>query len=148
MGALTWTEEVIAQAKLERDPLAAQLASTRARYGVPPGAKFVKPEDEGALVASIREALQLVYANKHAEAQRAIRAGEKRWPHAPGFAAVRCDLALRQAQLAAARAACNQALAADPHQSWALYLSGVIALKDTSPAGTKAGIDKLQRAIT
>lgn len=147
MGSLTWTEEVLAQAKLEGDPLAAQVASTRARYGVPQGAKFVKPEDEGALVASIREALQLVYANKHAEARKAIAAGEKRWPRAPGFAAVRCDLALRQAQLAAARAACNQALAADPHESWALYLSGVIALKNTGPAGTKAGIDKLQRAI-
>lgn len=147
MGALTWTEEVIAQAKLEDDPLAKQLASTRARYGVPKDAKFVKPQDEGALVAAVREALQLVYANKHAQAHKAIAAGEKRWPHAPGFAAVRCDLALRQAQLAAARAACNQALAADPRESWALYLSGVIALKDTSSAGTKAGIEKLQRAI-
>lgn len=148
MGSLTWTEEVLAQAKLEDDPLAASIASTRARYGVPRGAKFVRPEDESALVNAVRDALGLVYANKHAQAEKVIVKGERTWPGAPGFAAVRCDLALRKSQLSAARAACGRALAADPNQSWALYLSGVIALKNTSPAGTKAGIDKLKRAIT
>ena len=147
MGALTWTEEVITQAKLEAGPLAAEIAATRARYGVPKGAKFVKAADEGALVAAVRDALSLVYANKYAQAQKAITAGERRWPGAPGFSAVRCDLALRKTQLAAARAACHKALAADPQDSWALYLSGVIALKNTSAAGTDAGIDKLKRAI-
>ena len=46
-----------------------------------------------------------------------------------------------------ARPRATKALAADPNQSWALYLSGVIALKDTSAAGTKAGIEKLKKAI-
>ena len=147
MGSLTWTEEVIGFAKLENDPLAAQIASTRARYGVPRGAKFVRPEDEAALVSAVREALGHVYANKYAQAQKALAAGEKKWPGAPGFAAVRCDLALRQAQLGAARAACNRAIAAQPDQSWALYLSGVIELKNTSEAGTKNGIEKLKQAI-
>lgn len=147
LGSLTWTEEALAKAKLDADPMAAQIASTRARYGVPRGAKFVKPEDEAALVNAVREALSLVYANKYAQAEKVLAAGEKKWRGAPGFAAVRCDLALRKTQLDAARAACNRALAADPNQSWALYLSGVIALKDTSAAGTKSGIDKLKRAI-
>jgi len=147
LGSLTWTEEVLAKANLQADPLAAQIASTRARYGVPRGAKFVKPEDESKLVGAVRDALGLVYANKYPQAEKAIAAGERKWPGAPGFAAVRCDLALRKSQLGAARAACDRALAADPHQSWALYLSGVIALKDTSTAGTKTGIDKLKKAI-
>lgn len=147
LGSLTWTEEVVERAKLETDAIVAELLATRARYGVPRGAKFVRPEDEAALVGAVREALSLVYASKYGEAQKKLAAGEKKWPGAPGFAAVRCDLALRQAQLAAARAACEKALAADPNASWALYLSGVIALKDTSPAGTKAGIEKLKRAI-
>ncbi|HEY5952081.1 MAG TPA: tetratricopeptide repeat protein [Kofleriaceae bacterium] len=147
LGSLTWTEEAIAMAKLDADPMAAEIKSTRARYGVPKGAKFVKPEDEAALVGAVREALQLVYANKFAEAAKQLAAGEKKWPGAPGFAAVRCDLALRQTQLDAARAACSKALAADPNESWALYLSGVIALKDTSATGTKLGIDKLKKAI-
>ena len=56
-------------------------------------------------------------------------------------------LHLRQTQLEPAKAACNKALAADPNESWALYLSGVIALKDTSTAGTKNGIEKLKKAI-
>jgi predicted Zn-dependent protease len=60
---------------------------------------------------------------------------------------MRCDLAFRQNQVDAARAACNRALAVDPDESWALYLGGVLALKDTSAAGTKAGIEKLKRAI-
>ncbi|HTL34347.1 MAG TPA: hypothetical protein VL326_14570 [Kofleriaceae bacterium] len=147
IGALTWTEEAIAQAKLEKDDITPQLESTRARYGVPKGAKFVKPEDEGALVSAVRSALALVYANKYAEAEKAIAAGEKKWPGAPGLSAVKCDLAMRQTQLEPARAACNKALAADPNESWALYLSGVIALKDTSAAGTSRGIDQLKRAI-
>ncbi len=147
LGSLTWTEETIARAKLDADPVAAEIQSTRARYGVPKGAKFVKPEDEAALVTSVREALSLVYANKHADAEKKLAAGEQKWPGAPGFAAVRCDLALRKAQLDAARAACNRALDADPNESWALYLSGVIALKDTSTAGTKNGIEKLKKAI-
>ena len=43
MGSLTWTEEAIAKAKLERDPLAVSVAQTRNRYGVPRGSKFVSP---------------------------------------------------------------------------------------------------------
>ncbi len=151
IGALTWTEETIETAKLDEDPtakvIASQVASTRARYGVPRGTKIVKPAQEGELVAAVKNALDLVYANKHAEAARAIAAGEKRWPNAPGFAAVRCDNELRQTHLAAARSACDRALAGDPNESWALYLSAVIALKNTSSASTKEGIEKLKKAI-
>lgn len=147
IGSLTWTEEAVAQAKLDKDDITPQIESTRARYGVPKGAKFVKPEQEGELVGAVRTALSLVYANKYGEAEKVLAAGEKKWPGAPGFAAVRCDLALRQTQLEPARAACNRALATDPNESWALYLSGVIALKDTSAGGTKTGIEKLKIAI-
>jgi predicted Zn-dependent protease len=147
LGSLTWTEEVMVKANLDGGPMAAEINSTRARYGVPRGAKFVKPEDEAALVNAVRESLGLVYASKYAEATKKLADGEKRWRGAPGFAAVRCDLALRQAQLAAARAACAKALATDPNESWALYLSGVIALKDTSANGTRAGIENLKKAI-
>ena len=45
----------------------------------------------------------------------------------------------------AARAACARALAADPNESWALYLSGVIALRD--PGTTRSGISQLKKAI-
>jgi len=147
LGSLTWTEEAVTQAKLEKDDITPQIQSDRARYGVPRGAKFVKPEQEGELVAAVRGALSLVYSNRYAEASKAIAAGEKKWPGAPGFDAVRCDLALRQTQLDPARAACSKALATDPNESWALYLSGVIALKDTSANGTKLGIDRLRKAI-
>ena len=50
-------------------------------------------------------------------------------------------------QIDAARAHCQRALAADPDDSWALYLAGVLALKDTSGSGTKAGVEKLKHAI-
>jgi len=129
LGSLTWTEDVIAAAKLEADPVAAQVAQTRARYGVPRGTTVVKPEAEGALVAAVRDSLTFSNGNKVAEAERALAAGEKKWPGAPGFAAVRCDLQLRQGQTEAARATCQRALTADPNESWALYLAAVIEFK-------------------
>ncbi len=144
IGALTWTEEAIAAAKLDGDPVAAEVAQKRARYGVPRGMK-IPPTDEAALVAAVRGALDLVYASKHAQAAQAIAAAEKRWPRAAGLAAARCDLALRTNRLPAAKAACAKALAADPKTSWALYLSAVIALRE--PSGTKRGIAQLEAAI-
>lgn len=148
MGALTWTEDALAAAKLDNDPARAIIAQTRVRYGVPRGAKFVAPEQEAALVTATRGALDLVYAQKFGDADRALTSAEKRWPSAPGLAAARCDLDLRQNQLDTARAACKRALDHDADDSWALYLSGVIALRDTGAGGTAAGIARLKRAIT
>lgn len=147
MGALTWTEEAIARAKLEGDPVAQQVAQTRARYGVPRGTKVVKPDEEAALVAAVRNALDLIYASKFGDADRQLVSAEKKWPPAAGLAGARCDLAFRMGQIEVARAACERALAADPEASWALYLSGVIAMRDTSPAGTRTGIARLKKAI-
>jgi tetratricopeptide (TPR) repeat protein len=145
LGALTWTEQAIAKAKLEGGPAAEAIARTRARYGVPRGARFVAPEQEAALVVAVRVALNLVYANKFGEAERAIAAAGKKWPNAPGLLAARCDLDFRMNQIEAAHANCARALAADPEESWALYLLGTLFLRD---AGTTAtGIDKLKRAI-
>jgi tetratricopeptide (TPR) repeat protein len=146
MGALTWTEEAIAKAGLERDPVAQQVAQVRARYGVPKGAR-IPPDQEPALVAAVRASLDLVYGSKFAEAEKAITAAEHRWPNAAGLAGARCDLAFRQGQVDAARAACARAIAIDPKASWALYMAGVIALRDTSAAGSRAGIDRLKQAI-
>ncbi len=145
IGSLTWTEETIVKAKLDNDPIALVIAQTRARYGVPRGAKFVKPEDEATLVRAVKTSLELVYATKYGDAEKAIAAAEKKWPGAPGLAAARCDLALRMGSVDGARAACTRALAGDPNESWALYLSGVIALKEAS--GTKTGIEYLKKAI-
>ncbi|HWO19611.1 MAG TPA: hypothetical protein VNO30_12580 [Kofleriaceae bacterium] len=145
MNALTWTEEAIAKAGLADDPAARAVAQLRARYGVSKGK--VPPDQEPALVVAVRGALDLVYAAKYAEAERTLAAAERRWPSAAGLASARCDLAFRQGQVEAARAACARALAATPDASWALYLSAVIALRDTSAAGTRTGIEKLKRAI-
>ncbi|MDB4961061.1 MAG: hypothetical protein JWP01_1060 [Myxococcales bacterium] len=145
MGSLTWTEDAIAKAKLDKDPIAASLAQTRARYGVPRGTKVVAPDQEAALVSTVKKALELVYKSKYDDAEKALATGEKKWPGAAGLAAARCDLALRMGQVPAARASCERALAADPNESWALYLSGVLALREAS--GTKAGIEQLKKAI-
>jgi tetratricopeptide (TPR) repeat protein len=145
MGSLTWTEDAIARAKLAGDPAAASIAATRARYGVPRGARFVAPDQESALVSAVRLALDLIYTNKFGEAERALAAAEKKWPGAPGVTAARCDLAYRKGQFESARSICSRALAADPGDSWALYLSGTLLLRDT--ATTTAGVEKLKRAI-
>jgi tetratricopeptide (TPR) repeat protein len=145
LGALTWTEDAIGKAKLESDPAAAAAAQTRARFGIPRGAKFVAPDQEAALVTAIRGALNLIYATKYAEAERALAAADKRWPGAPGLTAARCDLAFRTGQIENAQATCRRALAADPNDSWALYLTGVLLLRDAGT--TPAGIEKLKAAI-
>ena len=145
MGALAWTEDAIARAGLTGDPVAQQVAQVRARYGVPRGK--VPADQEAALVKAVRDALDLVYANKLGDAERALVTAERRWPAAAGLLGARCDLELRRGQAEAARAACARALAADPRASWALYLSGVLALRDTTPAGTRAGIERLKQAI-
>ncbi len=154
MGALTWSEEALAQGKLDHDPVspfakqtAQQIAQLRARYGIAKQSKVVKPEGEGALLATTREASALIASGKLVESARMLAIAEARWPHAPGLAAMRCDLAFRQSQVETARAACDRALAVDPDESWALYLGGVLALKDTSAAGTRAGVAKLTHAI-
>ncbi|HEY4175935.1 MAG TPA: tetratricopeptide repeat protein [Kofleriaceae bacterium] len=145
LGALTWTDDAIVKAKLDKDPIAVSVASVRARYGVPRGSKLVAPEQEAALVAAVKKSLELVYGSKYGDAEKALAAAEKKWPGAPGLYAARCDLAMRQGSVDAAKANCNKALAADPNESWALYLSGVIALKNAS--GTNEGIAQLKKAI-
>ncbi|HET9623032.1 MAG TPA: tetratricopeptide repeat protein [Kofleriaceae bacterium] len=145
IGALTWTEDAVAKAGLRDDPAATGAAAIRARYGIPRGARFVKPEQEAALVAAIRDVLDKVYGNKLGEAERALAGAERKWPGAPGLTAARCDLAFRTGQIEAARATCARALAADPDDSWALYLEGVLLLRD--PGSTPAGIEKLKKAI-
>jgi tetratricopeptide (TPR) repeat protein len=147
LGALTWAEDAIAAGKLDKDPAAAGIAQTRARYGVPRGSKHVRPEAEAALVTAVRNALDLVYANKIGEAERALAMAERKWPGAAGLSAARCDLYLRTGHVDSARAACARSLATDPDDSWALYLSGVLALKDTGESGTKTGVAQLKRAI-
>lgn len=145
LGALTWTEDAIAKAKLENDPAAAHVAQVRARFGIPRGAKFVAPGKEAPLVEAIRGVLDLVYAGKFGDAERALAAASRKWPNAPGLWAARCDLAFRMGQINAARAACSRALAAYASDSWALYLLGVLLLRDAGT--TSAGIEKLKQAI-
>ena len=145
VGALTWTEDAITKAKLEKDPAAASVAQVRARYGIPRGATFVTPDKEATLVAKIRGVLDLIYASKFGDAERALADADKKWPKAPGLTAARCDLAFRMGQIDAARAECARALAADPSDSWALYLQGVLLLRDAGT--TPAGIAKLKQAI-
>ncbi|MDX2092807.1 MAG: tetratricopeptide repeat protein [Kofleriaceae bacterium] len=144
MEALTWAEEAIAKAKLDKDPIAAEIATTRTRYGIPRNNK-VKPEQEAALVAAVKGANSLINASKYGEAEKTLATADRSWPNAPGVATMRCSLGFQTGRIDAARAACNKALSLDPNTSWALYLAAVIALRDAS--GTKAGIEKLEKAI-
>ena len=145
LGALTWTEQAIAKGKLEGDPVAGRVAQTRARYGIPRGAKFVPPDQEAALITEIRKALELIYSSKFGPAEQTLNAADKKWPGAPGVIAARCDLDFRMGQFASAVATCNRALAADPNDSWALYLVGTLLLRNAGT--TPTGIARLKRAI-
>ncbi len=145
MGALTWTEQAIARARLDQDPIAISLAQTRNRYGVPRGTRLVAPEQEAALVAAVKSAQKLTYEKNYREAESSLATAERSWPGAPGLAAARCELAYYQARFDVAKASCAKSLATYPDESWALYFSGILALRDAS--GTRAGIEQLKKAI-
>ncbi len=145
MSALTLAEDAIAAGKLDTDPMAAEIARDRARYGAPKG--MFKPDVEGAVVVATKQALTLVGSSKLADAARAIAAAEHSYPRAPGPATARCNLELVQGAVEPARASCGRALAADPDESFALYLAAILAFKNVDAASTQSGIDKLKHAI-
>jgi predicted Zn-dependent protease len=145
IGSLTWTEDAIAKAKLDNDPIALQVAQQRSRYGVPRGSKIVAPEDEAALVTASKTAIAQVNAAKFGDAEKTIATAERKWAGASGLLGARCNLNYALGQFDAARAACTKAITANPTASWALYMSGVIALRGAG--GTKSGIEHLKTAI-
>jgi tetratricopeptide (TPR) repeat protein len=125
--------------------MAVAVAQQRSRYGVPRGSKIVAPEDEAALVAASKNAIGQINASKFGDAEKTLAAAERKWSGASGLLGARCNLNYALGQFEAARAACTRAITANPTASWALYMSGVIALRDAS--GTKAGIEHLKKAI-
>ena len=139
-------DRVAAAAPDAAAPIRAWAQRTRGRYGLPPGGKpgGIAAADEGAYVAAVRGLLDAIYADKCAEAKKLAAAADKRWRGAPGVLAARCDLAMRQNQLGAARGLCDQAIKAWGGAAWALYLRGVLAAQ----AGKlPAAITSLRAAI-
>ena len=92
------------------DPRVAQIASTRARYGVPKGGKLVKPEAEARArrgdpegePADLRATSTPMRTRR---STRSTRSGRAR----PALA-FRCDLAMREGALESAKAYCAKAL--------------------------------------
>lgn len=146
MGALTWAEDAIGKSGKADHPIAGWVSRTRARYGVPrDGARFkLTPETEGEAVVTVRGLLDLVYAGKLADAERAAKVADKRWPGMPGVLAARCDLAMRQKKLPAARKLCRKAIDAYDGAAWAHYLLGILILQGKD---TAAGIASLRAAV-
>ena len=75
LGSMTWAEDAAAKAGPDGAGIVAWAQGLRARYGVPRDGKKYKitPESEGELVLAVRGVLDLVYANKLAEADKAAR---------------------------------------------------------------------------
>jgi len=147
LGALTWAEDAAAKGGPDGAAITQWAHGVRARYGVPRnGKKFkITPESEGELVGAVRLVLDLVYANRLADAEKAARKAEKRWPNAPGLLAARCDLALRRGSEGAARKLCAKAIAEYDGAAWAHYLMGILILRGRD---TDAGVASLRAAIT
>jgi predicted Zn-dependent protease len=147
LGDVTHAEDAAQQAGGNDQQIAPWAKRTRARYGDPrDGAKWhVTADNEADYVDAVRKMLDLVYASKYDAAEAAARAADKRWPGSPGIASARCDLAVRQNQDAEAASHCKAAIAAFPGDSWALYLQGILELKQRDP---RPGIASLQKAIT
>lgn len=151
MGAVTWAELAVAKAGVGSGAdhgIAGWAATTRARYGIPRNGARCKltPDDDAAALQAVHGVLDQINANKLDAAARTAGAAEKRWPGLPGLLAARCNLELRRGALAAAQQQCKRAIA-QGGSSWALYLSGIIELRDDGQAATKAGIARLHEAI-
>lgn len=148
MGAITWTEALLARPELAGRPEVADAATwarqTRVRYGATAGA--ADPSDEGALVATVKAVLDQVNTDQFKAAAAALAVADKRWPRAAGLATMRCELEFRQQRLGPARKACTRALALAPETSWALYLLGVMDLQGDGKARA-LGMTRLRAAI-
>ena len=146
LGDLTHAEDAAAHAGDKKEPILQWAARNRVRYGAPrDSARWkITPDNEADYVDAVRKILDLVYASKYGEAEKLAATTERRWPGAPGTASARCDLAIRQDQDAAAAGQCKAAIAAFPSDSWALYLYGILQLKQRDP---HPGIESLKKAI-
>ncbi|HTJ47133.1 MAG TPA: hypothetical protein VL463_33760 [Kofleriaceae bacterium] len=146
MGDITHAEDAAAQAGGGDNQIAPWAKRQRARYGAPrDSSKWkVNPDNEADYVETVRKMLDLVYANKFGEAETLGRSADKKWPGSPGVASARCDLAIRQNQDGAAASQCKAAIAKFPGDSWALYLQGILLLKQRDP---HPGIESLKKAI-
>ncbi len=149
MGVMTWAEDAIAKTGIGDHPIAQWASRTRARYGVPrDGARWkITPENEAELVVAVRQILDFIYASKLEEAERAAKKAEKRWPGAPGILAARCDLAMRQKKLGAAKKLCRKAIAGYDGAAWAHYLLGILTLKGYAKKDYTDGVASLRAAI-
>jgi tetratricopeptide (TPR) repeat protein len=146
LNSVTWAEEAAAKGGDSGKAVADWGRGLRNRYGLPrDAARFrVTPDKEAAYLHDVRGLLDLVYASKFPEARALAAEADKRWPKAPGIAAARCDLALREKQYAAAKGHCKRALSVFPDDSWASYLLGILASRDGDQRGAAAS---LKRAI-
>ena len=148
LGAITWTEALLARSDLAGRPEVAEAATwahqMRVRYGATAGA--ADPADEGALVATVKAVLDQVNTDQWKAAAAALATADKRWPRAAGLATMRCELEFRQQHLGPARKACTQALALAPATSWALYLLGVMDLQGNAKVRV-VGMGRLRAAI-
>jgi predicted Zn-dependent protease len=146
--AVTWAEAAVAHlaAGSNDHGIVAWAASLRARFGLPrDGARYkLKPDDDAAALAAVRDVIARSNASDLAGATTAADAAEKRWPGLPGLLAARCHVALRRGSFAAARQLCARSLA-QGESSWALLLSGTLELKKNPRAA--AGIAQLRKAI-
>jgi tetratricopeptide (TPR) repeat protein len=149
LDAVTWTEQAVAAAPAGVDTTAASAWTTqlRRRFGLPPDSAKrhgIAPENEGAYLAAVRDALALVYRGELDAAERAARQALVTYRNAPGPHGVLCDLELRRKRATNARAHCQKALAIYDQASWSHYLMGILELQARKNA---SGIRHLERAI-
>lgn len=139
-------ERAAAELGEEGAAIRAWAASTRARFALPAdAARFgIRAADEPGYLARLEAALEDVYAGRWKQARAAVAELDRRFAGAPGVLLLRCEVAFRRKQLAAARAACAAATERAPGASWPPYLLGLLAER----AGERARASELlERAI-
>jgi tetratricopeptide (TPR) repeat protein len=148
LGAPTRAEEALAHAGRSKEAEAAAAAVTHSRLtlGLPPdGQRFrLSAEDEPTYAAAFFDTGDLIVAGKLREARAAVSAALKRFPQAPGFLALSCEVSLRSGRVREAAKTCAAALAIMEGLPRAHFLTAHIQL---SARNSPAAITSLKRVI-
>ncbi len=111
------------------------------RYGA---STNISESEEGPYLRQLQVGLQFVYKQEYEKANALSAAMQSSYATSIAQPLLKCEIGLRKKKYKAALKACEKVLGLQPGNSWALYLSGVIHLRQTK---SEQGIVFLQKAL-
>ena len=111
------------------------------RYGA---STNISESEEGAYLRQLQVGLQFVYKQEYEKASALGAAMQSSYVTSIAQPLLKCEIGLRKKKYKNALKACEKVLGLQPRNSWALYLSGVLSLRQKK---SEQGIVFLQKAL-